>query len=80
MLQIPCNVLNWIWLSDMTEEEKAAHPEAEITGGYLKPLDNSESAKIWWQKLSEEEKDIIKSIPNFDKEIFKKIVGVDIDD
>lgn len=80
MSKIPCDILDWIRYCDMTDEEKAAHPEAETTGGYLKPLDNSENAKIWWQKLSDDERNIIKSIPNFDKAIFKEIVGVDIDD
>ena len=80
MRQINCNILDWIRLGDMTEDEKTAHPKAEITGGYLKPLDNSESAQIWWQKLSDEERGVIKSIPNFDKDVFKEIVGIDVDE
>lgn len=77
--QIPVNVLEYIWLSDMTDEEKAAHPEAETTGGYLKDLDNSGCAVIWWRGLSRSQKDIITSIPNFDKAIFKEITGIDVD-
>ena len=64
----------------MTDEEKAAHPEAKVTGGYLKQLDNSERGSIWWSKLSDHEKSIIKSIPNFDKEIFKEITGINVDE
>ena len=78
--QIPGDVLEYIWLSDMTDEEKAAHPEAETTGGYLKILDNSECAVIWWRGLSDCQKDIITAIPNFDKEIFKEITGIDVDE
>ena len=63
----------------MTDEEKAVHPEAETTRGYLKKLDNSECAIIWWRELSVQKRAIITSIPNFDKEIFKEIIGVDID-
>ena len=77
--QIPGDVLEYIWLSDMTDEEKAAHPEAETTGGYLKVLDNSECAVIWWRGLSDRQKAIITAIPNFDKVIFKKISGIDVD-
>ena len=78
--QIPGDVLEYIWLSDMTDEEKTAHPEAETTGGYLKILDNSECAVIWWRGLSDRQKAIITAIPNFDKAIFKEITGIDIDE
>ena len=77
--QIPGDVLEYVWFEDMTDEEKAAHPEAKTTGGYLKQLDNSECGSIWWRGLNDYEKSIIKAIPNFDKEIFKEITGVDID-
>ena len=78
--QIPGDVLEYIYLSDMTDEEKADHPEAEITGGYLKKLDNSECAVIWWRGLSDRQKAIIIAIPNFDKAIFKEITGIDVDE
>ena len=78
--QIPRDVLEYVWLSDMTDEEKAAHPEAETTGGYLKILDNSECAVIWWRGLSDRQKAIITTIPNFDKIIFKEITGIDVDE
>ena len=78
--QIPGDVLEYIWLDDMTDEEKAAHPEAETTGGYLKVLDNSECAVIWWHGLSDRQKNIIAAIPNFDKAIFKEITGIDVDE
>ena len=73
-------MLEYIWLDDMTDEEKAAHPEAETTGGYLKVLDNSECAVIWWRGLSDHQKNIIVAIPNFDKAIFKEITGIDVDE
>ena len=79
MNQIQGDILGWISMPTMTDEEKAAHPEAETTGGYLKELDNSECAVIWWRGLTDDEKNIIMSIPNFDKEIFKEITGIDVD-
>ena len=78
--QVPENVLEYICFSNMTDEEKVAHPESKTTGGYLKILDNSECAVIWWRGLSTREKGIITAIPNFDKAIFKKITGIDVDD
>ena len=77
--QIPGDVLEYVWFEGMTDEEKTAHPEAKTTGGYLKQLDNSECGSIWWRGLNDYEKSIIKAIPNFDKEIFKEITGVDVD-
>ena len=77
--QIPSDILEYVWFEDMTSEEKAAHPEAEVTGGYLKQIDNSECGFIWWHEFSDYEKRIIKTIPNFDKEIFKEITGIDVD-
>jgi len=77
---MPNNALQYIIWEYMTAEEKSAHPEAETTGGYLKKLDKSECGIKWWRELSDEEKDIITSIPNFDKEIFKEITGIDIEE
>jgi hypothetical protein len=79
MNQIQGDILEWVYLSDMTDEEKAAHPEAETTGGYLKELDNSECAVIWWRSLNQRQKNVIMAIPNFDKAIFKEITGIDVD-
>lgn len=79
MNRIPRDILEWVCLQNMTGEEKAAHPEAETTGGYLKKLNNSESAPIWWRSLDQRQKNIIMSIPNFDKAIFKEITGIDVD-
>ncbi|MCI9448315.1 MAG: hypothetical protein HFH36_13290 [Lachnospiraceae bacterium] len=78
--QIPKNVAEWICSEDMTDEEKAGHPTHETTGGYLKVLDESECAQLWWDGLSESEKDIIKTIPNFNPEIFRQCTGIDTDE
>lgn len=79
MKQIQGDILEWVRLRNMTDDEKTAHPEAETTGGYLKKIDNSESAAIWWRSLDQRQKNIIMSIPNFDKAIFKEITGIDVD-
>lgn len=76
--QIDRSPLEYVQLENMTDEEKAAHPEAETTGGYLKERDTSECGLIWWRGLSDDEKAIIKAIPNFDAEIFKEITGIDV--
>lgn len=77
--QIQYNVLKWICLEDMTDEEKEQHPEHKTTGGYLKELDRSECNQIWWNSLSEMDRNIIRNIPNFDEVIFSKITGIEIE-
>lgn len=77
--QIPGDVLEYIYLSDMTDEEKKEHPEAKVTGGYLKELNNSECGQIWWDELSEYKRNIIRNLPNFDPVIFEQITGIKIE-
>ena len=70
--------LEHVYLSDMTDEEKTAHPEAETTGGYLKERTTADNARKWWAGLSADDRNVILSLPNFDSAIFKEITGVDV--
>ena len=76
--QIPKNVVEWVYEDDMTDEEKVENPTYKTTGGYLKILDESECAQIWWDGLEDEEKKIIQSIPNFDPDIFRQCTGIEV--
>ena len=78
--QIPKDVVEWVYEENMTDEEKAAHPTYETTGGYLKVLDEYECGQLWWGSLSDRRKEIIKAIPNFDAEIFFQCTGVRVDE
>ena len=70
--------MEWIYSKDMTDEEKAKNPTHETTGGYLKVLDESECGQLWWDGLSEHDKNTIFNIPNFDPEIFEQVTGIRI--
>ena len=70
--------LEYVYLSDMTDEENAAHPEAETTGGYLKERTTADNARKWWAGLSADDRNVILSLPNFDAAIFKEITGIDV--
>ncbi len=76
--QIPKDVTVWVSEKCMNEEEKEENPSYETTGGYLKVIDKSEWAQLWWDNLSEEKKRIIKNIPNFDAEIFRQCTGINV--
>ena len=75
---IPSNVLEWIWSDDMTDEEKTEHPEHQVTGGFLKHIEKETGRQMWWDGLSDHEKEIVLNLPNFDKAIFKEITGIDV--
>ena len=64
----------------MTDEEKAAHPEHQTTGGYLKHAEKETGRQNWWNRLSKAEKKIVMNLPNFDKDIFKEITGIKVGD
>jgi hypothetical protein len=70
--------LEYVWLDDMTDEEKAEHPEAKTTGGYLKECTTADNARKWWAGLDAADRNEILSLPNFNAETFKKITGIDI--
>ena len=68
----------WIYQSNMTEQEKAQYPSYKTTGGYLKVFTYSEAWKNLWNSITDEEKQEIINIPNFDKNKFKEITGIEI--
>ena len=76
--KIPRNIVEWVWSGNMTEEEKAAHPEYKTTDGYLKVLDEADAAQVWWDGTDARVKEIIKALPNFDVAIFKDCTGIEV--
>ena len=66
----------WIYSENMTDEEKAAHPEHETLGGYLKTIPFKDACALMWENLSENDKQKVLEIPNFDADIFYRITGI----
>ena len=66
----------WIYSENMTDEEKANHPEHETTGGYLKTVDFKTACGLMWSNMSDDEKAAVKDIPNFDADVFEEITGI----
>ena len=44
--------------------------------GQIVAVDFKTACAEWWEGMSEENKKIVKSIPNFDAEIFEEITGI----
>lgn len=75
MYSVAFPLTEWV---DYTEEEKQADEKKALTGGYLKKNTYKEACAKWWDAMTEENKEIIKSMPNFNKEIFKDITGIEV--
>ena len=70
------NLTKWI---EYTDEEKQFDKDKDLIGGYLKTYTYKEACKNWWDKYTDKEKAIIMSMPNFDKDKFKQITGIEVE-
>lgn len=66
----------WIPENSMTEEEKEKHVTYKTTRGYLKIRELTDCYEEWWSELSNDERQIIMEIPNFNPYKFQKITGI----
>ena len=79
MCRIRFDTTEWVSESRMTDAEKADNPQYEILGGYLKEYPEPHYAfSEWWDALTEDERDVIKAIPNFDADKWYQITGIDL--
>ena len=68
----------WIDEVKMTDDEKKSNPSYKTTGGYLKKRTYHEAWQIMWDSWTKEQRESIKKLPNFDKDIFKEITGIEV--
>ena len=73
---VKLKLTEWI---EYTEEEMKEDKNKRLIGGYLKEYSYKEACANWWSELTEENRNIIKSIPNFDADKFYEITGIKID-
>jgi hypothetical protein len=78
MSHCPVTHSNFINKHDMSDEEKEDHPEYKTLGGYTKIVTvTAEDRQKWWDNLSDDDKQVVMSLPNFDKEKFKKCTEIE---
>lgn len=75
-IKIP--LTEYIFWSKMSDKQKKEYPEAEQKGGTLIVRKYQEAWGIWWNN-NKGKQGLIKALPHFDSEIFKKITGIDVD-
>ena len=71
----------WIPDSKMSQQEKNQHPEYATTGGYLKKYTYKEAFRKSFEEAKQlpdwpEQLEKLKSLPNFDAEVFEEISGI----
>ena len=70
------NLTKWI---EYIDEEKQFDKDKDLIGGYLNTYTYKEACKNWWNKYTDKEKAVIMSMPNFDKDKFKQITGIEVE-
>ena len=75
IISSPFTLTEWI---DYTDEEKKESERKAFDEGYLKKYTYKEACGNWWKNMTEDNKEIIKSIPNFDAEVFEHITGIKV--
>ena len=74
------SLTEWVYKEDMNDKEKENNPSYKTTGGYLKVYGYQEAWRKAYDSATREEQLKIKDLPNFDKDKFKQISGIDIDE
>ena len=72
------DLTEWIDSENMTDKEKENNPKYETTEGYLKTLTYKEASVKSISKATDEEKEQIRALPNYDPDIFEEIFGIRI--
>ena len=67
--------VDWVYMSD---EEKGNNRNAYVNNGYLRVYTYKEAWANLWSKLTDDQKELFKTLPNFDADIFRDITGIAI--
>lgn len=71
--------VEWVDRDEMYDNTEGYHPESKVTGGYLK-VNKENNRQLWWDRLSDSERNIIEALPNFDSGIFFQLTGIKVEE
>lgn len=74
------NPTTWVFSREMTDKEKQYNPDHEVTGGYLRQNDLNEEWRKAYDLATDEDKELLLALPNFDADVFEEITGIDVRD
>jgi hypothetical protein len=75
---VPFMLTEWVYSSQMTEDEKKQYPNHAVCDGYLRKYGYKEAWKNGIAKCSPETIKAIKKLKNFNAKVFEEITGVKI--
>ena len=79
MDQCPYPYSDFIPAEKMSDAEKDNHPEHKTIGGYVKVISvTQEDKQKWWDELTDEERQSVLDLPNFDSNKFYECTGIRI--
>ena len=73
------SLTRFVFEYEMMKEEKESHKGWENVGGYLKTMNYKEAWQESYRKASQEDRDLVKKLPNFDAGVFFEITGIRVD-
>ena len=68
-------LMEWV---EYTDDEKKKDKKKALAGGYLKTYTYKKACANWWKGMTKHNRKIIKSMPNFDADVFEDITGIKI--
>jgi hypothetical protein len=63
----------------MSKAEQKANPSHETAGGFIRYWEYKTAFKRSWDRADPEDRIKVKDLPNFDKELFLEISGIDVE-
>jgi len=72
------DLTKWIRSEDMTDAEKEDFGSYKTTGGYLKVYGYKEAFQKSYNNATQEDKELLLKLPNFDADVFFEISGIDV--
>lgn len=72
------SVTYWVYESKTTDAEKKADPNFYVRGGQLRKKDYKQAFKESWDAADKADRERVRSLPNFDADVFFEISGIDL--
>jgi len=73
-------LIKWVSEKNMTDKEKDSYPSYVTTGWYLRCYEYKQAFKKSYENTTEEDRDKVKDLPNFDADIFYEISWIMVDE
>ena len=73
LLSVPLELTKWVCNADLPQAERTG----DDTEGKTIPVDWKEAHKVWWSKMTPENRKLVETLPGFDWAIFTEITGIE---